>query len=199
MHEPPITELLAQAGRGERAADERLVRAVLARLEQIAARELAAHRGNALHGLTLEPGMLAHDVLLKVLEQPMDFENRRHFFAYASRIMVNALIDQQRRHRAAKRGGNPVRVSLSGLNSEATTDFDVADVAELLDALEALDARKATLVRLRVFWGASMEEIAELLEISLSSAERDWRFARRWLAARWQAQGGDGERKGLDG
>ncbi len=188
MQTSPITELLAEIGKGERAADSRFIAAVMARLEQIAAREMAALNRGGLHGLTMEPQMLAHDALLKVLQQPMQFENRRHFFSFATTVMVNALIDYQRRRRADKRGGSKERVSLSGLERELSIhgngDLDVEAMPQVLDELEALDSRKADLVRLRVFWGATMDEIADILSISLSSAERDWRFARRWLAHR---------------
>lgn len=75
-----------------------------------------------------------------------------------------------------------MKVTLAELVEEQA--FDMDDVPVALQELEALDSRKAELVGLRVFWGASMSEIADLLEISPSTAERDWRFARRWLVAR---------------
>jgi RNA polymerase sigma factor (TIGR02999 family) len=126
--------------------------------------------------------MLAHDALLKILDRPLEFENRRHFFGYATRVMARALIDYQRRRNAQKRGGPQLKVTLAEIAEEGV--FDADDVPAALEELEALDPRKAELVGLRVFWGASMSEIADLLEISESTAERDWRFARRWLATR---------------
>jgi DNA-directed RNA polymerase specialized sigma24 family protein len=92
------------------------------------------------------------------------------------------MVDYQRRRAAIKRGGDLVRDSLA-CAGEAEA-FDALEVVHLLDALEAADPRKADLVRLRVFLGATMEEAAEALAISLSSAERDWRFIRRWMATR---------------
>ena len=182
MDDPPITRLLAAAAHGDRLADDRLIHAVVGRLEQIAAREMAVGNRGGLDGLTMEPRMLAHDALIKILDRPLEFENRRHFFAYATQVMARAIIDYQRRRQAHKRGGAHLKVSLAELIDDAP--FDLNDVPEALKELEALDARKAELVGLRVFWGASMGEIAELLEISESTAERDWRFARRWLVAR---------------
>ncbi|MBX3725113.1 MAG: sigma-70 family RNA polymerase sigma factor [Xanthomonadales bacterium] len=176
-----ITLLLARVAEGDHDADAPLANAVVRRLERIAARELAPYQGDGAL-LTLEPGMLAHDALLKLLDSPRNFENRRHFFAYATQIIARALIDYQRRCNANKRGGDQARVSLSVAAEEST--IDVEQVPEILDELETLDARKADLVRLRVFWGATMPEIAELLGISLATAERDWGFARRWLMAR---------------
>ncbi|MEE4639247.1 MAG: ECF-type sigma factor [Wenzhouxiangella sp.] len=182
MDDQPITRLLAAAAEGHARADDRLIHAVVGRLEQIAAREMAAGNRGGLDGLTLEPRMLAHDALLKILDRPLEFENRRHFFGYATRVMARALIDYQRRRNAQKRGGPQLKVTLAEIAEEGV--FDADDVPAALEELEALDPRKAELVGLRVFWGASMSEIADLLEISESTAERDWRFARRWLATR---------------
>lgn len=182
MNDQPITQLLSEAARGDKQADSRLIAAVVQRLEQIAGREMAACNNGRVDGLTMEPRMLAHDALLKILERPVEFENRRHFFAYAASVMSRAMIDYQRRRSAQKRGGEQLRVTLTDLS--ANTEFDLAEVPPALEALAALDPRKGELVNLRVFWGMGMSEIAELLDISQSTAERDWRFSRQWLAAR---------------
>lgn len=192
MTENPITALLADVARGDRGADERLAAAVLDRLERIAARELAQrNRGNH-DGLTLEPAVFAHDTLLRLLEGPIGFENRRHFFAYATTAIVRAIIDYQRQRSTQRRGGDLVRVTLSGIVDGP--DLDLEAIPPALEELEQLDPRKADVVRLRVFWGASMEEIADTLGISVSSVERDWRFARRWLAVQLGAAGGSAGR-----
>lgn len=191
----PITELLARAARGDRDVDAALAAAVVVRLEQLAARAMAQHNHGSVDGLTIEPAMLAHDALLKILEQPREFENRRHFFAYATQIMVNALISHLRQRHAVKRGGGMDRITLSALIDDQSNALDFEHMPPALDALRAVDPRKADLVALRVFWGASMEEAAELLGISLSSAERDWRFARRWLAARLVADAAEDDRQ----
>lgn len=185
MNDQPITQLLSRAARGDKGADSRLIAAVVQRLEQIAGREMAACNNGRVDGLTMEPRMLAHDALLKILERPIEFENRRHFFAYATSVMSRAMIDYQRRRRAQKRGGEQLRVTLTDVTSDV--DYDLAAVPPALEELAELDARKAELVNLRVFWGMNMREIAELLEISESTAERDWRFSRRWLGARLSA------------
>lgn len=185
MTEAPITQLLDRAARGDRDADEALVAAIVGQLERIARNQLAAGNRGGLDGLTLEPQMVAHDAILKLFEQPVEFENRRHFFAYATKVMARAIIDYQRKRNAQKRGGDLHRVTLSRISDE--TDLDLFDIPEVLAELQELDPRKAELVGLRVFWGATMEEAADLLEISLSTAERDWRFARRWLSDRLDA------------
>jgi hypothetical protein len=78
MEKQPITALLTRMASGDRAAEERLAEAVVERLEQIAGREMARHNRGHLDGLTLEPRVLAHDALLKILQGPVEFENRRH-------------------------------------------------------------------------------------------------------------------------
>ncbi len=182
MNDQPITQLLSAAAQGDPGADAKLIAAVVQRLEQIASREMAACNNGRVDGLTMEPRMLAHDALLKILERPREFENRRHFFSYATSVMARAMIDYQRKRHAQKRGGDQLRVTMSDISADS--DFDLSEVPTVLTELEALDPRKAELVGLRVFWGASMAEIADILDISESTAERDWRFARRWLAAR---------------
>lgn len=181
--------LLAQAGRGDRACDQRLIEAVVGQLEQIARRQMAAGNRGRLDGLTMEPRMVVHDALLDIFDQPIEFENRRHFFAYATRVMSRAIIDYQRSRLTQKRGGDQQRLGLSLLS--VGVEMDPFEIPEALEDLRALDARKAELVGLRVFFGADMAEIAETLGISLSTAERDWRFARRWLAHRLSARNTD--------
>ncbi|MEN1728241.1 MAG: ECF-type sigma factor, partial [Pseudomonadota bacterium] len=168
MTESPITQLLDEAAQGRAGAKDRLITAVVHRLEAMASREMAAGNRGGLDGLTMEPRMLAHDALLKILDRPLDFENRRHFFSYASKVMSRALIDYQRRRSAQKRGGDQLRVTLSDVSGESA--FNLSDVPGALEELKVLDERKAELVGLRVFWGASMEEIADILDISLSTA-----------------------------
>jgi RNA polymerase sigma factor (TIGR02999 family) len=180
-----ITGLLNQLASGDGDDDggvgASLVKAVVDRLERIAARELAQRNRGALDGLTMEPRMFAHDALLKVIGQRLTFDNRRHFFAYATQVMVREMVDYHRARRAQKRGGEDIRVSLSDAQLQSV---DVEELPPLLSELQALDSRKADVVRLRVFWGADNDEVAELLGVSPSTVDRDWRFARRWLATR---------------
>lgn len=180
--ESAITELLSDVVEGKPAAQHALISAVVGRLEQIAGREMAALNHGRLDGLTLEPRMLAHDALLKLLDKPIPFENRRHFFRYASQIMARAMLDYQRRRQAQKRGGDLFRVTLSDIPAQPVVQAEALPAAML--ELEELDSRKAELVGLKVFWGASMSDIAETLQISIATAERDWRFAKHWLASR---------------
>ena len=184
--DPAITGLLRQLADGDANVAPQLVAAVIERLERIAHRELAARHHGGLNGLTLEPLMFAHDALLGLIEQRRPFDNRRHFFAYATQIMIRAMVDYQRSRNAQKRGGEFVRISLAEISDHSV---EIEMLPPILDALDALDRRKADVVRLRVFWGASNEDVAELMELSLSTIERDWRFAKRWLATRLREAG----------
>lgn len=130
--------------------------------------------------------MFAHDALLGLIDQRRPFDNRRHFFAYATQIMIHAIVDYRRSRMAQKRGGEFVRVSLTEISAHTV---EIEAFPPILAELEAFDQRKADVVRLRVFWGAGNEEIAELMGVSLSTIERDWSFTKRWLATRLRKPG----------
>lgn len=178
-----ITRLFEGAAGGDEAAFERAVELVYGELESMAGR-LMRQRFDALGGMTLEPAALVNETLLRLLPDPPAFANRRHFFAFASKVMRRALIDYQRTRGRAKRGGNALRMTLTGLGVEAAAppDTDAMQVCEVLDHLEVLDARKCEVVQLKIFWGLQMAEIAEMLGVSLATVERDWSFSRAWLA-----------------
>lgn len=184
MSDAPITRLLHDLSLGLDPDGDRLAAAVIDRLRMIAFREMAARSSEPIDALTIEPGVLASDALMKVLGKKPSFENRRHFFAYVTQIMVRSLIDYQRERRAQKRGGGMVQVTLSGLGVSEDAAVDVELLPPILTELAELDPRKAEIVQLRVFWGMEMTEIADAIGVSISTVERDWRFARRWLSAR---------------
>jgi len=178
-----ITRLFEEAAGGDGAAFERAVALVYGELEQMAGRQLR-HRFDGLDGITLEPAALVNETLLRLLPDTPSFANRRHFFAFASKVMRRALIDYQRARGRVKRGGNALRVALTGLGAEAAAvpETGAAQVCEVLDHLESLDPRKCEVVQLRIFWGMEMAEIAGILDVSLATIERDWSFSRAWLA-----------------
>jgi RNA polymerase sigma factor (TIGR02999 family) len=191
MRSEPITQLLHELAKGESPSDDRIVATVVKALERIAEHEMALRGG--WHGLTLEPQVFAHDALLKILDQRQAFANRGHFFVYATQIMVRAMIDYHRARHSQKRGGDWQRISLTDANPALQWDgldanLDVERMPPALEALHALDARKANGVRLRVFWGATTDEIGTVLGLSSASVERDWRFAKRWLAVHLREQ-----------
>ena len=132
--------------------------------------------------MTLESAALVNETFLKLLEQRKGFRNRAHFFAVANRIMNRVLLDYHRSRKADKRGGKLMRITLTGVHpASADPATEVPDLLAALDRLQELDPRKADVVRLRGLWGLEMPEIAETLGVSLTTVERDWRFARLWI------------------
>jgi RNA polymerase sigma factor (TIGR02999 family) len=180
-----ITRLLSLAAAGDEGAFEEVAAWAYAELERLADRRMRRQYRGRLDGLTLEPAALVNETFLRLLEKPTGFANRRHFLAFASRVMLGALADYERRRRAGKRGGERLRVTLSGLAAAAEPpDVRLTDLEAALGELEALDPRKAEIVKLRVLWGASNADAARVLEVSVPTVERDWRFSRLWLGER---------------
>ncbi len=184
-----VTRLLERFAGGDQGATEELARAVYPRLLEIADRKLKNRHGGDLAGVTIEPAVLANDVLLRVLGDSRSFDNRRHFYSFAAQALKHLLTDYERARRAKKRGGHLFRVTLTGLGPAGLEpSVELSRVPEILDDLEKLDKRKAEVVQLRVFFGFEIHEIAELLAVSPATIDRDWRFSRRWLAARLVAE-----------
>lgn len=191
-----ITSLLQEVGAGRAGAMDELMSAVYADLERVAHRQLQDRFGAGARRLTLEPAGLVNESFLRLLQQRQGFENRGQFFAVATRIMLRVLIDYRRQRSAIKRGGGLDRISLTFDDALAASDasrktgqIDVEALSEALETLETLDARKADVVRMRVVWSMSHEAIAETLGVSVPTVERDWRFARAWLADAVAARG----------
>lgn len=149
-------------------------------LRVLAASQLAAQAPNH----TLQPTALVHEVWLRVgklknLEPPI----RREFFAFASKIMRNVLVDHARGKNRQKRGGGQVVyvTSSEAVNQDATQPLEILDLDHALTELAHLSKRQAKIVELRFFGGFSIEETGFALNISHATVERDWRFARAWL------------------
>lgn len=178
-----ITRLFESAAEGNATAFEQVVELVYDELEAMASRALR-QRFDGFHGITLEPAALVNETLMRLLPKRPEFANRRHFFAFASKVMRRALIDYQRSRGRVKRGGDALRVTLTDLGAEASTspEADAVQISEVLDRLEELDPRKCEVVQLKFFWGLEMAEIARILGVSLATVERDWSFSRAWLA-----------------
>lgn len=149
-------------------------------------RALAAHkmRGQS-PGHTLQATALVNEAFVKILGgKQTTVRDRRHFFAVAALAMHQVLVNHARARGAAKRGGDWRRVTLNeALTPGGGQEFDVFVLNQLLAELEALDERQARIVKLRFFSGMELAEIAEVLEVSLSTVKRDWRMARAWLSA----------------
>ena len=137
-------------------------------------------------GHTLQPTALVHEAFLRVFGSFSEAPTRQDFFARAAEAMRRVLVDHARRKNAAKR--NPdVSERVSRELDRSPTELpplDVLAIDEALARLEEIDRRAARLVRLRFFVGLTVPEAAQVLEISVSAAEEDWRFARAWLSER---------------
>ena len=174
-----VTELLlGLRADGGRAVD-RLLPLVYDELRAIAANRMQAER----QGHTLSATALVHEAYLKLVDQTRaDWKNRAHFFSIAATAMRRILLDHAIARKAEKRGGGAVVVTLGdeSASREAALDEMIA-VDAALSRLAALDERQGKVVELRFFGGLTMEELAEVLGISLATANRDWRLARAFL------------------
>jgi RNA polymerase sigma factor (TIGR02999 family) len=134
-------------------------------------------------GHTLQTTALVHEAYLRLADQEhIQWQNRAQFFGVAAEMMRRVLIDHARMQRRAKRGGGATRVSLDeaeGICQEQRVDLIALDDA--LKALSAVDPRKGRTVELRYFGGLSVEETAEVLQVSVNTVVRDWNLARAWL------------------
>jgi RNA polymerase sigma factor (TIGR02999 family) len=173
------TSLLLAWGRGDRSALDQLMPLVEDELRRVARRQMARERV----GHTLQATALVNEAYLRLIEvNQVQWRNRAHFFAMASRMMRRILVDAARAHRYQKRGGGAEKVSLDEalvVSSEPRHELIALDDA--LNALAAIDLRKSQVVEMRFFAGLSVEETAEALHVSADTVMRDWRLARVWL------------------
>jgi RNA polymerase sigma factor (TIGR02999 family) len=183
-----ITRLLGDIQAGNPASHGELMNLVYADLERIAGARLREWYGARIAGVTLEPAALVNETFLKLIKQRRQFDNRGHFFAVATKLMMQVLGDDHRRRVAAKRGSG-IKISLGAVAEAAAatphdppTEVDIPALTAALDELEQLDSRKAEVAKLRLVWGLQINEIAEVLDVSVPTIERDWRFIRAWLA-----------------
>jgi len=159
---------------------ENLIPLVYAQLHRIAKGYMRREREDH----TLQPTALVNEVYMRLLNQrKITWHDRGHFYTFAARMMRNILKDHARAHLADRRGGpNAIRLPLSDdVAWVGTSSAEILDLNRALDRLEQLDKRKAHLVELRFFLALTMEETAEVLSISLATAERDLKFSRSWL------------------
>ena len=176
-----FTRILTAMNDGTPQAAARLLPLIYGELRRLAASKLAGENP----GQTLQATALVHEAWLKLTEADPErlWNNRTHFFAAAAEAMRRILIDNARRKRAIRHGGEMERVNIEDVQVPmvARDEDELLAVHEALDELAALDPRKAELVKLRFFVGLSFAEAAEALGISEITAKRDWTFARAWL------------------
>jgi len=190
---PPPADVGAATGEilrwrsGEEGALERLLPLVYRELRALAGQVFRDQRRDQ----TLQPTALVHEAFLRLVDQErLGVGDRAHFRALVARAMRQVLTDHARRRRAHKRGGAARRtVLVDAAAPEAGAGLDLLVLDEVLAQLEQLDARQHRVVELRFFAGLEMEEIARVLDVSLSTVEREWRAARAWLGARLRERG----------
>ena len=173
-----VTRILSAIEEGDPSAVSQLLPLVYDDLRKLAASQMAHDRPSE----TLNPTALVHEAYLRLVGDGNDrrFHDRGHFFAAAATAMRHIRIDQARRKKTQKRGGNLQRLELDDLAAPAPDD-ELLALDEALNQLATLDARKAQLVELRFFAGLTNDQAAAVLGISAATADRDWVFARAWL------------------
>lgn len=175
-----VTRLLQNVSDGNREALDKLLPLVYNELRRLAHSYLSHERS----GHTLQTTALVHEAYLKLIDQrSVNWQNRAQFFALSAQAMRRILLDNARRHIAAKRGSGGQKVSLdevATLSSDSANESLIAlDLA--LRKLETIDSAQSKMVELRYFGGLTIEETAEVLKTSASSVQREWTVARAWL------------------
>ncbi len=174
-----LTRILTAIERGDRRAAEQLLPLVYDELRRLAAQRLAQEKP----GQTLQATALVHEAYLRLVgaDDP-GWDGRGHFFAAAAEAMRRILVENARRKKSAKAGGGRDRVGLDEAEPAVEgPDLDLLALDEALTALEAKDRRKADLVRLRYFAGLTVDQAAQALGISATTADNDWAYAKSWL------------------
>jgi RNA polymerase sigma factor (TIGR02999 family) len=173
-----VTRVLSAIERGDPHAAEQLLPLVYQELRALATLRLAQEQP----GQTLQATALVHEAYLRLVgedEVPRHWNGRAHFFGAAAEAMRRILVDQARRKQAGKRGGHGRRVSLDEIDLGFTSPADeLLDIDQALTRLAAEDAQVAQLVQLRYFGGLSIEDAAEVVGISRSTAYEHWSYAR---------------------
>jgi RNA polymerase sigma factor (TIGR02999 family) len=174
-----VTQILGAMQQDDPKATEELLPLVYQELRRMAAGNMA----NELPGQTLQPTALVHDAWLRlVASDQQTWQNRAHFFGAAAEAMRRILIETARRKHALRHGGGQQRLNIQDVEiAAAATDDELLALNDALDKLAAKDKQKAELVKLRYFAGMSFEETAEILGISVPTANRWWAYARAWL------------------
>ncbi len=176
-----VTRILQALEQGDPHAADRLLPLVYDELRRLAASKLAKEKP----GQTLQPTALVHEAYLRLVdaEKVQHWNSRAHFFVAAAEAMRRILIEQARRKRAVKRGGNFKRVDLLQAEAVAAPPEDLLLVDEIMERLSARDRGAGELLKLRYFAGLSVEEAAGILGISRTSAYRSWTFIRAWVGS----------------
>jgi RNA polymerase sigma factor (TIGR02999 family) len=178
---PPteVTRLLRNAQAGDKAALDELLPLVYNELRRLAASHLRRERANH----TLQPTALVHEAYLRLVDQrEVDWRNRAQFFGLAAEMMRRILVNHALSRNAARRGGSEPRIVLDAASDVAVeTEVNLVLLDEALSRLGKVDPAQCRIVELRYFGGLTIEETADVLNLSSATIKREWRTARAWL------------------
>lgn len=174
-----ITQLLERWSQGDEEALDQLMPLVYDELHRLAGAYLRRERREH----TLQPTALVNEAYLKLVRQRnTQWQNRAQFFGVAAQLMRRILVDHARANYADKRGGDRVNVSLKNIGSFGNQpEADVLALHDVLNRLAEIDPDQSRIVELRFFGGLTIEETAEVMQISHSTVEREWKIAKAWL------------------
>ena len=173
-----VTQILLNWRAGDAQALHQLIPMVHDNLRQLANGYMRKEQA----GHTLQATALVNEAFLKLCNSDISWQNRAHFIAIAARSMRQILIDHAKARHRGKRGGDAIQVTLYEANvSAGRADPDILDIEEALIDLEKTDKRKADIMELNIYGGLSYDEIAEVLNISTATVDRELRFSRAWL------------------
>ena len=184
-----ITVLLEQWGEGDPQALEKLTPLVYGELHRLASRYLRRERPDH----TLQSTALVNEAYLKLVGQhSMRWQNRAHFFGIAAQLIRRILVDHARSRFAEKRGSSAPKLSLEEVpEAVAVRELDLVALDDALDDLAKIDPRQSRVVELRFFAGLSVEETAEVMQMSPATVKREWTAAKAWLFRQLRKQGAD--------
>lgn len=176
---PDITQILQDWNAGDASAPERLMPLVYAELRSLGAHYLRNERSDH----TLQATALVHEAYLKMVNQKWAaWQNRAQFASVAARAMRQVLVEHARAHRAEKRGGKLEKIYLDETRElGAGHDPDLIELDEALKNFATLYPRESEVVEMKFFGGLDAEDIAQVLNVSTKTINRDWNFAKTWL------------------
>ncbi len=180
-----MTLLLTEWRAGDEEAGRKLIASVYRELRNLA----SVYLRKEFNAGTLQPTALVNELCVGMLSRPaLSCENRLHFLHLAAQQMRRLIVDHARRRKSIKRGGAEAHVALDeARDHEIVLDERIAEMNDALTRLEQLDPRPASVVEMRFFGGLTEQEIAEILDVSITTVKRDWEFARSWLLAQLNA------------
>ncbi|MBL8877822.1 MAG: sigma-70 family RNA polymerase sigma factor [Phycisphaerales bacterium] len=174
------TQCLIDLRNGDQTAIQRLLPLVYEELRALAGNFFREERADH----TLQPTALVHEAFVKLMGTPeVHWDDRKHFMTIAATAMRRILIDHARRRDAEKRGSGWGRISLHpDLAQSSRAEADIIALDDVLSRLAELNEKHARIVELRFFGSLTLAEVAEVMDVSTATVERDWRLIRAWLA-----------------